>query len=316
MLQARAASRHAKSRAPGTFNNRNATVREYLGFSYTMKFSPQTPTYQELTAYMEFSMMRAKSPRTMANKIAHIRVYMKDVGADLKPFFHPKVLSVLEGIKRDKTYIPRPKIPMPMTALRRVVQALGNDKPGRLQAAIILVIYHAALRQSDLLPPAVSLFDYTYHLTRGDVRLLSDFGMLRLKGGKTLQHYDQTREVTIHAAPQEMYCPLVALKRVIQDTPTLSPRDPMFMFPDSRAPVPTTYMNGIWAKVLDKLNIQKAPFSLHSLRKAAATEASRAGCSDQDIQQFGGWTSDAYKAYIYKQPQTSVQAAVSAAIYN
>ena len=289
-------------------------MRHYLAFSYRMSFDPNHPTYQEMTAYIEYIMIAVRSPQTVLNKIAHIRGHMTSSGVKLAPFFHPKVLAALEAIKRDKSHVPQPKLPLPMCSLRRVMAHLPQDKMGHIQAAVILLIYHAALRQGEVLPPAVKQFNATYHLTRGDVRLLTDFGMIRIKSGKTLQYHNQTRDLTIHQSMDERYCPVKALRKVVMDTPTQNPHDPMFMFPDTRLPVPKTYMNGAWREVLSALHIPSAPFSLHSLRKAAATEAHRAGCPDLEIKDYGGWTSDAYKLYITKKPKTQVQTAISKAL--
>ena len=158
-------------------------------------------------------------------------------------------------------------------------------------------------------------YNATYHLTRGDVRLTQDYGMVRVKAGKNLQQYDQLREVTVYPTQDPRYCVIKAMQAVIRDTPTLSNNNPMFMFPDTRQPVPMTFMNKHWAKALKALHIPTAPFSLHSLRKAAATEASRAGWHNADIQKFGGWASDAYKTYICTDSNSKVQRAIGLALH-
>ena len=314
LLQQKAALRQTFSRAKGTFKNRQSTLKTYLAFCFRMKVDPQAPSYQQFTAYMEYAMISAKSPKTILNKVAHIRMHMKSVGVPLAPFYHQRVQAALDAIKRDKSYIPRPKLPIPMSALKKVLAQFHTDPMGRMQTAVVLLIFHGALRQSEVLPPSIKSFSCTYHLTRDDVRLTPDFAMVKIKAGKNLQLYNQSREVTLIPAKDKRYCPISALQAVLDDTPTASPEEPMFMFPHSRLPVPTSFMNARWLRVLKTLGISPAPFSLHSLRKAAATEAHRSGCSDQQIKDFGGWTSSAYKHYITRDSHATVNLAISKAL--
>ena len=313
-LQQRAASKQQEARAQGTFSNRRSTVTTYLAFAFRMGFIPATPSYQQFTAYIEYITLTVKSPKTVMNKVSHVRAHMTSIGEPLSPFYHPRVMALLEAIKRDKVYVPRPKSPIPMEALRRIILQFKDNPVGRMERAVVLLLYHGALRQSEALPPSVASFLATSHLTRGDVRLSKGFGMVLIKAAKNLQYHDQQRDVTLYPVEEQLFCPITSLMQVIQDTPTAHKTDPMFMFPDTRMPVPTTYMNKRWRKTLIKLAIAPAPFSLHSLRKAAATEAHRAGCSDQQIKDFGGWASDAYKTYIVRTLPTPVHKAVTQAI--
>ena len=72
--------------------------------------------------------------------VSHIRVFMERVGAPLAPFFHPRVKLTLDAIKRDKTYTPSPKLPVPMSALRRILQQFTPDPEGRVLRAVVLLL--------------------------------------------------------------------------------------------------------------------------------------------------------------------------------
>ncbi|CAC5361064.1 unnamed protein product [Mytilus coruscus] len=56
--------------------------------------------------------------------------------------------------------------------------------------------------------------------------------------------------------------------------------------------------NAVLKKVLNVADILLANFQSHSFRIGAASQSSKMGFSDDEIQNFGRWESKAYKAYI------------------
>lgn len=102
------------------------------------------------------------------------------------------------------------------------------------------------------------------------------------------------------AASDISFCPVRAMRTVLLETPTVLTSDPLFMFPHTRKPVPTTFLAQVLKDHLIKMGLPSLTksISLHSLRKAAATDAFAGGCPELTIKQYGTWSSSAYTPYI------------------
>lgn len=74
---------------------------------------------------------------------------------------------------------------------------------------------------------------------------------------------------------------------MFQVVPTRSDDDPCIMYADTHRPVSVEYVRKKWAQHLHRHGVETASLSLHSLRKAAATEAHSQGCPELDIQRYG-----------------------------
>lgn len=207
--------------------------------------------------------------------------------------------------ERDKSYVPRVKDPIPPHLLRAVLHRLDTH-PVTIARAVYLFLYFGALRQSELVPKSASLWRADIQPTRDDLQVMQDRCVLYIKTGKNMQRVGQYRRVILDAAHDPYLCPVRAMHQVLVDTPTLSPTEPLFMFPDSRAPVPSTLFLKILHSNLRSLCLSHLTpkISLHSLRKAAATNAFSAGCSELSIKRYGAWSSSAYTAYINTSNQT------------
>ena len=78
------------------------------------------------------------------------------------------------------------------------------------------------------------------------------------------------------------------------------------MIPGTRAPVPCSLIKKTWDMALKAAGVDIKTYSLHSLRKAAVTQAHFKGCPDLEIQRHGGWRSGAYRTYIATQTEIKI----------
>lgn len=85
------------------------------------------------------------------------------------------------AISRNKEYIPRIKLAFPVTDLQRMPQ-------GNVIRTSILLMFYAALRQSEVLAPSAPSFDPRKHLTRGDIIVDEDSVVVTIKHAKNM-HY-------------------------------------------------------------------------------------------------------------------------------
>lgn len=251
------------------------------------------------------------SPRTVANHVSQIRTFLRKANVPTEKLDAWRVKWALNALNRDKSYIPRIKNPIPASTLHRMVTSLPDTGNGLILKAAVLLMYHAALRQSEVLPQSARAYDPRYYLSRGDVQIDGDTLLVHIKHAKNLQTIYQTKTVRLSASPNPAVCVVQAFRRMYAEVPTRSNQDSCFMFPDTRRPVPVEHVRRKWNQHLQVNGIVTSTLSLHSLRKAAATEAHLQGCSELDIQRYGGWRSNSHRAYI-----TTSQEVVNKAVVN
>lgn len=253
------------------------------------------------------------SPRTIANNLSHIRTYLRKVGADTAHLDHQRVKWALIAINKNPEYTPRIKLAFPVADLNRMVATLPLTPQGNVLRASILLMFYAALRQSEVLAPSAAGFDPNKHLTRGDVTIEEDAIIVKIKHAKNMQTVYQTKTVRLQPSTNPLLCIHTVFSTMCHQTPTLSLHDPCIMCPTTRRPVTVDYVRRHWNNHLKHNSMSSVALSLHSIRKAAATAAHDSGCSELEIQRYGGWRSNAHRHYIATS-QAQVNSAITRAL--
>ena len=297
-LLRRAVSRQGNARAKGTVANQRSTVALYIAFARRARFNPMAPDHFIIWAFIEYLALHVGAPATIKNKLSHVRTFLRMAGSSVETMDHQRVYRAMEAIERDTQYTSRAKDAIPMKILRSVLFLIDNSQVGIAIKTAILLMYFGALRQQEVAPPSVKQYDPKKHPTRGDVRIRGDTIQMTVKWGKTMQRTNLKRIITLQAAPDSRVCPVAMLSQHYAHIPTASYTDPLLMYKDSRHPIPLSVIKGAWVQAIEALGEDTLLYSLHSLRKAAATQAHDAGCGDIQIQRLGGWKSTAYKAYV------------------
>lgn len=278
-----------------------------------MDMAPTDPRHQNLCAYIEFLAADTPSPRTVQNNISHIRTYLRKAEAPMDQAHHCRVKWALTALNRDNDFVPRTKSAFPIATLQNMLRLLPQTEVGNILKVAILMMYHAALHQSEVLPYSSTSFDHKKHLSRADVVLNHNSLDVKIKFAKNMQSVYQTKSVTLHRSPDTLLCVVAAVHEMLQRTPTTSARDTFIVFSNSRRPVTTEFVRRNWQRHLTSQGIDTTDLSLHSIRKAAATAAHMEGCDELQTQQYGGWKSNAHCAYIAA-PQKSVNSAIIRAL--
>lgn len=278
-----------------------------------MNLAPTQPTYQNICAYIEFMKSSIPSPRTIANHLSHIRTYLRKAQACTSQVDNVRVNWAMTAIKRDNSYIPRIKEAFPVHTLQQMVVALPKSIDGLLIKVSILIMYYAALRQSEVLAYSSSSYDSYRNLSRKDVSIINGVLNVQIKHAKNLQSIYQSKSVALHPSSNPELCVVKAVRDMYHIIPTNTPDDPCIMFPTSRRPVTVEYIRRQWQAHLKHHQVDTSALSLHSIRKAAATAAHQQGCNEIDIQRYGGWRSNAHRSYI-STSQRQVNAAITHAL--
>lgn len=263
-----------------------------------MHLYPTLPHYYDICAYIEFLAKDTPSPRTIANHLSHIRTYLCKAGADTFQLDHHRVKWAMVAVSRNKDYIPRVKLAFPVQDLHRMVAALPLDAQGNIIRTSVLLMFYAALRQSEVLAPSAATFDHRKHLTRGDVILTHNSVTVKIKHAKNMQSVYESKTLRLQQSSNPLLCIVAAIQDLIAFTPTIHHHDPCIMAPATRRPVTVDFVRRHWTQHLQSRGMSTDALSLHSVRKAAATAAHESGCNELDIQRYGGWRSNAHRQYI------------------
>ena len=102
-------------------------------------------------------------------------------------------------------------------------------------------------------------------------------------------------------------CPVCLIHSIFSFFPA-PPAAPLFIAINNR-PLSYSYLTNKLHHFLSLIGIHPAPYSLHSLRAGAATTAAAAGCTEDQIQKLGRWSSTCYRRYI--RPSKKEQASMA-----
>ena len=270
------------------------SVRAHVGMD------PLNPDPQLLCAYLEYIADYIPAPASIRNHMSHIRMHIRLAGGNVDPTKHMYVTMALHAMDRNKEYQQRIKPPILIQLFKDVLTSVPDTHTGNAVKAALLLLYYGVLRQSEVAPPSITKFDPHRHMTRADVTLQRGCLQVNIKWGKNLQKVGQQKSMSLLPADNPQLCPVNAVRHILTVQPTRHEQEPMFMFTD-RVPIPITVIKRVWEAALRSMHIPANKYSLHSIRKTAASQASHEGCGDSLIQKYGGWRSSAYLKYI--QPQ-------------
>ena len=293
-----ATARQLKARAEGTQRNNRLGARTYLAFMWRARKDPHQPHHSMVCTFLEYLSSHVNAPSTIRNYLSQARVHVALVTGEVHPMSHMRITRAMEAINRNKAYVPKEKQAVPMDVLQPILIRLHGSPTMNAVRAALLVQYYGALRPGEVTPPSKAKFRSICHLTRGDVTFTGRQMEVRIKSGKTLQRTGQNKIIRLMPASDRELCVVAACRQMCMDTPTMHKDDPLFMFTDTREPIPTSEIRKHWKQGLMDLGLPEALYTLHGLRIAAATQAYDAGASELDVQRYGGWKSNVHRTYI------------------
>lgn len=216
-----------------------------MSFCFNMQINPRYPTYQQICADIEYV-----TDKTVANQLSHIRTYLRKCQVPTNEVDNFRVRWALNAVNRDTEYIPNIKIAFPVTSLQQMVMALPKSEQGNIIKVAILMMFYAALRQSEVLPHSVATYDSSRHLSRADVTLTHDSIRVVIEHAKNPQTVYQQKSIVLQASPNQELCIVHAVKEMLRITPTQSPSEAFTLFNNSRRPVTVEFFRKNWVKHL------------------------------------------------------------------
>ena len=252
------------------------------------------------------------SPSTLKNKLAAIRKYVRLSGGCVKGVNSERVSLALDAFQRSKVHVSNKKDPISIRDFKAVLDIQPDNYIGNSVKSMLLILFFGAFRQSEIAPVTCHSFDPSVSMCRRDIKIKQDKLYISLRWAKNQQKYTEIRKLCIPSIEDKKYCPVSNLMKVLKSSPSDKRSDPLFMFKDKR-PITVGFLKNAWKKSLSSLNINNKLFTLHSVRKAAASSAFDMGCSELHIRRYA-WNSDAHLSYIKTSSQNVVTKALARAI--
>lgn len=244
------------------------------------------------------------NPRTILNYIGGLTSVLRRMRVDVSPFSSLEVADFMTSIRVNVRTLVNKRLPVQHEMLIRIVAECRREQEGHTLAFAFILMYMTFLRQSNLGPSNKTGFDGTRHLTRGDVIVRNDAVIIAIKWSKAQQGPTAT-SVAAPAKPGSTLCPVRAFNNMILYTPTLAHSQPLCSFRDA-SPMPTSYMNNAWDRILARIGCPPRAFTLHSLRRGGATQVYNANAASiHQLKSHGQWSSDAIMEYLPNDPSRS-----------
>ena len=262
------------------------------------------------SAFIQYLSTYLKSPASIANYVSSVRTYLKDRGLYTSAFNNHRVTAALDAFARQKTHEVHQMAALEQGTIARIVRTLWVRYQIPALEFAIQLIYYAGLRQSEVTPHSKAEFDPTRHPTRDDVRLVDGSLVIRQKWSKTMQRFDQRRTLVLPPSPDNRMCVVDSFKRMQKDTPVRAPAQPLLLFPGSHHIITARWLTEAFRATLVSLGLNQKDYSLHSLRRSAATNAYAGKHDHLQVQRFGAWSSEAYKQYITARAANTVTSAL------
>lgn len=244
------------------------------------------------------------NPRTIVNYVSGLTSVLKRLSVDVASFDSVDVTDFLSSIKINVRHTPNKRLAVHHDMLQRIIAVTRTDVEGPTVVFAFILMFMTFLRQSNCAPRNKSGFDPTRHLTRQDIVTRHDGLVVAIKWSKSQQGPTAT-SVAAPAKPGHPLCPVAAYYGMLAHAPTTRHLQPLFTFRDGSC-MPTSYMNRVWDRVMATIGCPKRAFTLHSLRRGAASQVYAAGAASiHQLQMHGQWASSAVMEYLPNDPTRS-----------
>lgn len=249
--------------------------------------------------FVEKCLQTVRSPTTIRNYISALSSCYRQMGLDPSPFEKFRVKNATLSVDKNVRHVPCPALPVSPALLKRIIRVVLRMDNGYTLRAAFVMMYHTFYRQSNFAAPTSTTFDPLRQLTRADVIVHRDSLSVVHKWAKNHQSGSHRAITSIPAVPGSELCPKAAYMAMLAAVPTIHPQEPLLMFKD-RSHIPLSYIRRVWAAVLRAIDVpQHQAYTIHGLRRGAATHVFNADPSTRDdIRRHGLWASQSVDAYL------------------
>jgi integrase len=277
----KAAAYAVNAKAPATQDAYRSDWADFVGWCRSRSYPELPASPQTVAAYLAALADVAKAT-TVQRRLSAIR-YAHLISGHPTPTTDPYVREVMDGIRRAKGTRPRQAPAATLDPLRAMLATLPDDLAGRRDRALLLVGFAGGFRRAALCA-----------LDRADVTFVSEGLDLLIRKDKTDQA-GQGRELSISYGKHRDTCPVRALRDWLDAAGIRA--GPIFrgVTKGGKTVRAGRLDPGSVARIIKRAAKRAGlpdadTFAGHSLRSGLATEAARAGATDNAIMEQTGHT--------------------------
>ncbi len=270
------------SKAINTIRAYKSDFRDFKLFCIKNNFKDSPTDPKIVSLYLTYLATKDIKLSTIKRRLVSIGVIhkMKGYYLDTK---HPAIIENLMGIKRRKGTHQKGKKPILINQLKKIINVINQQKIHDLKKlrdqSIILIGFSGGFRRNEIVSLDFDDLDFVYEGLKITVRK-----------SKT----DQFGEGTIKALPyfdNSMYCPVNTVKRWINVSKIN--KGPLFRRFSKGCKLTKARLSDqsvalIIKEYLNKVGIDSANYSGHSLRSGFATSAAESGAEERSIMAMTG----------------------------
>ena len=264
--------------------------KHWVAFCEPRGYDPLPATPAAVADYLTWQAETGAPTSTIQARLAGIGYRHAQAQAD-NPAKTLAVIETMRGIRRALGVASRPKAPVMLADLRRMVAGLPDDLRGKRTRAMLLVGYAGAFRRSELVA-----------LTRADVRIDDRGATFTIRHSKTDQESAGMVKVipTMDAMPE--ICPVRALRAWLDTVGITS--GPLWRAIDRWGNIRADALTGhevarIVKTAAAQVGLDATTLAGHSLRAGYVTEAANAGADAwQIMEQTGHRSQETLRRYI------------------
>ena len=267
-------------------------VRRYISFceKYNLPIHPLSQSnLLRFIAHLSYAQLAAPTIRVY---LAGLRSWIIEQGGPPPLIYSPQLSQALKAI--DRHHSPSQATPITYSTLLTIMNFTPPTKENLIAFAAITLGYFGCLRPSEYLttpgvPQAPSRKDVTFSSAFQGLEIFISSSKTNPKGFKLFL-----------GCAQSDLCPVCFIKFIITHYP-LPLNSPLFPMPNN-SPLSYNYLSKKFKALLQHAGLDSSSYSLHSLRAGAATAAAQAGCTEQEVQSLGRWSSLCYRRYVRPSP--------------
>jgi hypothetical protein len=181
--------------------------------------------------YIEYLSQNLRSAQSVRNYLSAVNLIHKHLGLECPALQAYQVSMMLRAVNHTLRSPILPKLPITVAILYKLIncsQHLGTW--GLVFQCALLFCFFGFLRQSNIAPRSLHLFDPTRDTLRSDVKSSSHGLLLRLKWSKTHQGAHPEIHIPLPRIQGSGLCPTRAFQRMCAVFPTTSPAMPLLVY--------------------------------------------------------------------------------------
>ena len=297
-LATSAAARLASGFRPATLRQYTRMWKDFLAFQVAAGLLTYQVTLSILLAYLEFLATCQLSESNISNNIAALRALHVIHGLPTSPFKDERIPLFIKSLKLTKSFAPKVSPVLNTDLLLQIVQTCEARDHPIVYKALYLFRYFSFLRMSNILPHSTTTYDYTRHISRGDIIFSQIGATIIIKWSKTIQNRKDVCTISIPALGTSPLCPIAAITRLLHTYPG-SDNDPLFrIYSKQHLAVLTDSLARKHLKKISQILHLDPHLTFHTFRRAASTWAFQHGVPLEHIKAHGTWKSDAVWTYL------------------